>query len=178
MTETAPRPKVRAFFGSIGRVFRALGFVIVVPIFVLVVFAILDASYPDYTPRAKLSEALLIASSYGKELSSGCTPGVVTPAPTLIQSIAAAKTPAGSVRESVVSAQKLAVDSNENILLEITLNEIRHGNPWSKWFAAIPAGSVLVFEGKCSGPQQFEWRVVKFTGSVKYLPLHFREQLL
>ena len=140
---------------------------------VAVLIAIVLPSYGDYAPHANVANVISQAAALRRELGESCGDGS-SRLEQAAADLAASKLP----QVKVVAEQKLRVGRDGAIVLEFRLNEIRWGAPWRQWSVAIPAGSTVIFDGKCAGKGQLEWRISRLTSvPVEFLPRALQEQL-
>jgi Tfp pilus assembly protein PilE len=136
-----------------------------------IIVAVALPGYADYSPRAKVSAALVVVGNGKALLESSCVAGT----------FAAMQTPAElGLPESDTSAYILRVElvrsAPDAIHVKAALTDI-YGRPFFGLFPwkVIPQGSLLDFEYKCSAERKFSFRFAASTVDQKYLPASLRD---
>ena len=140
---------------------------------VAIVIAVGLPAYGDYKPHATVSEVILLASPLREQFSASCKDESSRVAQQTVD-LAASQLPPSKV----VAERKLRIERDGAVALEFKLHEVRWGAPWRQWSIAIPAGSTVRFDGRCTGAEKFEWRISKLTSvPAEFLPRPLREEL-
>ena len=129
--------------------------VVLIGIVLAITAAIVLPLYGDYLPQQIASNARAIAPVIRNLLGEDCTndSSVITQ-----QTVNLARSNLAGMSSQYIAERKLFKTSDGNMKLEVTINEVRWGLP-RLWSVAIPAGSTVIWTGRCAGEKQFEWRL-------------------
>ena len=129
-----------------------------------VLAAVIEPSFPDYSPRQKVGIALQLFGNVRGELTEQCGQGAFKKNQNL-QAL-----PINLIDyQSVVANAVLDVPSESSASLKIAMREIQGVRFWVVPVTAIPAGRELVFEFTCAS-RKLEWRLAATSIEPKFLP--------
>jgi len=131
---------------------RIVAKVVVLGAVTAIAIVVLLPQYADYAPREAVRQVMTAAYPVRQQLAEDCGP-----ASARITQATAERAMSQLAPSKHVSARKLSMAPDGSVIVELTLNEVR----WRFGSTAIPAGSTLVWNGRCAGEGTFEWLLSK-----------------
>lgn len=156
-----PRPG-RLEIGAI--TFRTVSGGVFVLLILGVLAAVVEPSFPDYSPRQKVGVAVQLFGNVRGELTEQCGQGVFRKN----QNLQALRINLAEY-QSVVENAVLEASTESSASLKIALREILGVRFWIVPVTAIPAGREMIFEFTCSS-RKLEWRLASTSIEPKFLP--------
>lgn len=143
---------------------RAVAIGVAVLLLLGVLAAVIEPSFPDYSPRQKVGVAVQLFGSVRGELTEQCGHEGFKKNQKL------EALPIKLIDyQSVVANADLSVPFESSASLKIAMHEIHGMRFWIVPVTAIPAGREMIFEFTCSS-KKLEWRLATSSVEPKFLP--------